>query len=108
MQKCWCIKAGFYGICSRLEGTNEDKPTEEELEEIFHLLENIKSPQDSSSAQTLTPIQPADRSVTLSGLHISSPLLFLLPNIPMTTKPHMNILRPAHGLDYCTAVLGLV
>ncbi|XP_074531827.1 cilia- and flagella-associated protein 46 isoform X2 [Halichoeres trimaculatus] len=53
---------------NRLEAKNKDKPTGEELEEICRLLEHTKPPVDSSSPQTSTPIQPADRVAFLLEL----------------------------------------
>nr|XP_029134601.1 cilia- and flagella-associated protein 46 [Labrus bergylta] len=52
---------------NRLEELNKDKPTEE-LEKIFHLLKYTKASTDSSSPQSPTPIQPADRVAFLLEL----------------------------------------
>lgn len=61
----------FSDVCSRLEGINGNKLTEEDsakLEEIFYLLvECTKAPATPvkpSPPKSPTPIQPSDRSVT--------------------------------------------
>uniref|UniRef100_UPI0037E7646D cilia- and flagella-associated protein 46 n=1 Tax=Semicossyphus pulcher TaxID=241346 RepID=UPI0037E7646D len=52
----------------KLEEINEYKPTVEELEQIFHLLEYTKTHVDSSPPQSPTPLKPADRVAFLLEL----------------------------------------
>ncbi|CAJ1066948.1 LOW QUALITY PROTEIN: cilia- and flagella-associated protein 46 [Xyrichtys novacula] len=69
-QQCSTLAAIYkiQHLKNKLEERNEDKPAREELEQIYHLLENTKSSVDSNSPQSLTPIQTADRVAFLMEL----------------------------------------